>query len=232
MNYITTFAVETLADSSKFPDNWLFKHRWGKGKKGPPPQLANGDRIVFLKVGGRTSAVVPSLQKKTGPVAGDVKDEEVDDEDVPEKESEDESKEETKSKNQKKTVKTPSKAKNTETKKVATPPQNPSEHQNPAISKAKTRRTAPTTAIEAAEAPTTNLARGKKRAPEASNTTTTTSNKKPKSAANKSTPNTTHTAQPKESPPKKPKLSEKKQDGQEEGKTSRRRSARVSGRGL
>jgi hypothetical protein len=35
--------------------------------------LPNGSEIVFLTVGGRTSAVVPSVQKKTGPVAGDVK---------------------------------------------------------------------------------------------------------------------------------------------------------------
>ena len=37
-------------------------------------KLPNGAKIVFLTVGGRTSAVIPSVQKKTGPVAGDVKD--------------------------------------------------------------------------------------------------------------------------------------------------------------
>jgi formamidopyrimidine-DNA glycosylase len=31
--------------------------------------LPNGEKIVFLTVGGRTSAVVPSVQKKTGPLA-------------------------------------------------------------------------------------------------------------------------------------------------------------------
>jgi len=69
--HVCSVAVETLADSSKFPDDWLMKHRWGKGKK-DQNTLPNGEKIVFLKVGGRTSAVVPSVQKKTGPVAGDV----------------------------------------------------------------------------------------------------------------------------------------------------------------
>ena len=49
------------------------KHRWGKGKKGDTNRLPNGAKIEFVTVGGRTSAVVPSVQKKTGPVAGDVK---------------------------------------------------------------------------------------------------------------------------------------------------------------
>lgn len=57
-----------MADSDKFPEDWLFKHRWGKGKKNTPSVLPNGERITFLTVGGRTSAVVPSVQKKTGPV--------------------------------------------------------------------------------------------------------------------------------------------------------------------
>ena len=40
--------------------------------------MANGAKIEFLKVGGRTSAIVPSVQKKTGKVAGDVKTKEKD----------------------------------------------------------------------------------------------------------------------------------------------------------
>lgn len=70
--------METQSDSSRFPEDWLFKHRWGKGKKGDPKVLSNGAKIEFVTVGGRTSAIVPSVQKKTGPVAGDVK-KEVDD---------------------------------------------------------------------------------------------------------------------------------------------------------
>ena len=64
-----------MADSDKFPEHWLFKHRWSKGKKNKQSSLPNGEKITFLTVGGRTSAVVPSVQKKTGPVAGDVKQE-------------------------------------------------------------------------------------------------------------------------------------------------------------
>lgn len=69
IHYICGTAVDLLADSDKFPEDWLFKHRWGKGKKDAPKSLPNGEKITFLTVGGRTSAVVPSVQKKTGPVA-------------------------------------------------------------------------------------------------------------------------------------------------------------------
>lgn len=73
MMYVCNTAVDTLAESDKFPEDWLMKHRWGKGKK-DRQTLPNGEKITFLKVGGRTSAVVPSVQKKTGPVMGDVSD--------------------------------------------------------------------------------------------------------------------------------------------------------------
>ncbi|KAJ9307504.1 hypothetical protein DTO217A2_2976 [Paecilomyces variotii] len=75
IHYVCDTSVELLADSEKFPEDWLFKHRWGKGKKNKPAVLPNGEKIVYLTVGGRTSAVVPSVQKKTGPVAKDVSDE-------------------------------------------------------------------------------------------------------------------------------------------------------------
>ncbi len=86
--YVCSTAVDLLADSTKFPENWLFKHRWGKGKKDQKKELPNGDKIVYITVGGRTSAVVPSVQKKTGPVAGDVKSEEVSEDVTPEEEDE------------------------------------------------------------------------------------------------------------------------------------------------
>ncbi|PVH87665.1 hypothetical protein DL98DRAFT_479825 [Cadophora sp. DSE1049] len=70
--YVCQTAVDHLADSSKFPEEWLFKHRWGKGKKDAATTLPNGAKLTFLTVGGRTSCVVPSIQKKTGPVAADV----------------------------------------------------------------------------------------------------------------------------------------------------------------
>jgi formamidopyrimidine-DNA glycosylase len=69
IHYICGTAVELLADSEQFPETWLFKHRWGKGKKDASKTLPSGEKIVFLTVGGRTSAVIPSVQKKTGPVA-------------------------------------------------------------------------------------------------------------------------------------------------------------------
>src|ERR1700709_2132852 len=43
----------------------LFAHR----KAG---KLPSGEKIILLKVGGRTSAVVPSLQLKTGAVATEI----------------------------------------------------------------------------------------------------------------------------------------------------------------
>jgi formamidopyrimidine-DNA glycosylase len=65
---VCTTACNLLAESDKFPEDWLMKHRWDKGKKGAN-KLPTGENIVHLTVGGRTSAVVPSLQKKTGAVA-------------------------------------------------------------------------------------------------------------------------------------------------------------------
>ncbi|KAF2632026.1 hypothetical protein BU25DRAFT_406542 [Macroventuria anomochaeta] len=69
--YVCGTAVDTLAESDKFPEDWLMKYRWDKGKKNGG-KLPNGAKITFLTVGGRTSAVVPSVQKKTAAVAGDV----------------------------------------------------------------------------------------------------------------------------------------------------------------
>ncbi|KAH8164049.1 hypothetical protein CIB48_g4186 [Xylaria polymorpha] len=74
--YVCDTAVENLGDSDQFPKDWLFHHRWGKGKKDAAKTLPNGEKIVFLQVGGRTSCVVPSRQKKTGRVVAGVKEEE------------------------------------------------------------------------------------------------------------------------------------------------------------
>ncbi|KAK6080644.1 formamidopyrimidine-DNA glycosylase [Seiridium cupressi] len=65
-SYVCETAVGVLGDSDRFPSDWLFNHRWGKGKKDHPTTLPNGDKIIFITVGGRTSCVVPSRQKKTG----------------------------------------------------------------------------------------------------------------------------------------------------------------------
>jgi formamidopyrimidine-DNA glycosylase len=68
---VCTIACETLAESERFPENWLMRYRWKKGTK-ESSTLPTGEKIIHLTVSGRTSAVVPTLQKKTGPVAGDV----------------------------------------------------------------------------------------------------------------------------------------------------------------
>ncbi|KAF3909835.1 hypothetical protein ABW21_db0204090 [Orbilia brochopaga] len=65
--HICQTACDLLGDSSKFPPDWLFKYRWGKGKKGN--KLPSGEKIDFVKVGGRTSAYVKSRQKATGGTA-------------------------------------------------------------------------------------------------------------------------------------------------------------------
>ncbi|KAI0344077.1 hypothetical protein BDW22DRAFT_1427726 [Trametopsis cervina] len=61
-------AVAVNADDTKFPSNWLFKHRWGKGKKKHTLTLPSGDpaSIKWITVGGRTSAFVAELQHPAG----------------------------------------------------------------------------------------------------------------------------------------------------------------------
>ncbi|KAI0063211.1 AtMMH-1 [Artomyces pyxidatus] len=68
---VCRIAVQVNADDSKFPDDWLFKHRWDKGKgkakkaKGREPlKLPSGEpaTIKWVTVGGRTSAYVTELQ--------------------------------------------------------------------------------------------------------------------------------------------------------------------------
>ncbi|KZT56021.1 hypothetical protein CALCODRAFT_406965, partial [Calocera cornea HHB12733] len=64
-------AVGVNADSSQFPRDWLFRHRWGKGRKSSSPSssspllLPDGTpaTIKFITVGGRTSAYVAEVQK-------------------------------------------------------------------------------------------------------------------------------------------------------------------------
>jgi formamidopyrimidine-DNA glycosylase len=77
-------ACDLLADSDQFPDDWLFNHRWGKGKK-TASALPNGEKLAFITVGGRTSCYAPSLQKKTGLVAPGIKEEPLDNGDSEEK---------------------------------------------------------------------------------------------------------------------------------------------------
>ncbi|KAI5922853.1 putative formamidopyrimidine-DNA glycosylase [Camillea tinctor] len=75
--YVCDTAVEKLGDSEQFPTDWLFNHRWGKGKKDSATTLPSGEKITFVTVGGRTSCIVPSVQKKRGRAVVDIKEEEV-----------------------------------------------------------------------------------------------------------------------------------------------------------
>ena len=59
---VTKKAVDSDADANRFPDDWLFHHRWGKDSNA---RMKNGQKIHFLEVGGRTTAFVPTIQKKT-----------------------------------------------------------------------------------------------------------------------------------------------------------------------
>jgi len=53
-------AVKVEAVSERFPKEWLFHARWGKGKG--PGKMADGAAVSWVTVGGRTSAFVPSRQ--------------------------------------------------------------------------------------------------------------------------------------------------------------------------
>ncbi|KAL1675482.1 hypothetical protein EV122DRAFT_253853 [Schizophyllum commune] len=70
MGEVCRIAVEADADSDKFPKDWLFNHRWDKGKKNKPQTmtLPSGEpaTIKWVTVGGRTSAYVDELQKAPG----------------------------------------------------------------------------------------------------------------------------------------------------------------------
>jgi len=66
VKYVCDTACEKLADSDQFPADWMFNHRWGKGKKDAATMLPNGEKLIFITVGGRTSCVIPSVQKKKG----------------------------------------------------------------------------------------------------------------------------------------------------------------------
>ncbi|KAJ4485522.1 AtMMH-1 [Lentinula aciculospora] len=65
--FVCETAVSVDADDTKFPEDWLFKHRWGKGKKtkAEPLRLPSGQpaTIQWVTVGGRTSAYVVELQQ-------------------------------------------------------------------------------------------------------------------------------------------------------------------------
>jgi formamidopyrimidine-DNA glycosylase len=53
-------AVECQEQDYDYPDTWLFRYRWTKKKQGNDAQ---GRSLTFLTSGGRTSAIVASIQK-------------------------------------------------------------------------------------------------------------------------------------------------------------------------
>jgi formamidopyrimidine-DNA glycosylase len=75
IRYVCQTAVDNLADSDKFPEDWLFRHRWNKGSKDATNTLPNGEKLSFITVGGRTSCFAPRLQKKTGHIPAGAKEE-------------------------------------------------------------------------------------------------------------------------------------------------------------
>ncbi|KAJ3023609.1 hypothetical protein HKX48_002157 [Thoreauomyces humboldtii] len=69
MSFVVRTAVGVNADSHQFPKDWLFHYRWGKGRtKTREAEMPDGSAIIFETVGGRTSAIVPSVQVLRGQV--------------------------------------------------------------------------------------------------------------------------------------------------------------------
>lgn len=56
---VLKLAVSLDADSSRFPQEWLFHHRWGKKAE----RDSQGQAIEFIEIAGRTTAWVPSRQR-------------------------------------------------------------------------------------------------------------------------------------------------------------------------
>ncbi|EPE10388.1 formamidopyrimidine-dna glycosylase [Ophiostoma piceae UAMH 11346] len=77
VRYVCRTAVDLLGDSDQFPEDWLFRHRWGKGSKNEVAQLPSGEKLSFVTVGGRTSCFAPALQKKSGSLPPGIKEEPV-----------------------------------------------------------------------------------------------------------------------------------------------------------
>lgn len=78
---IINTAVKHNADHKLFPKSWLFNYRWGKGRREHPRtfQLPDGSTatVTHLTVGGRTSAIVESVQKLLGEPASDDEESEI-----------------------------------------------------------------------------------------------------------------------------------------------------------
>ena len=63
MHLVLSEAVECLKNGNDFPKQWLFHYRWRKGGSGNTSKDHQGRTINFIQSGGRSSAIIPSLQK-------------------------------------------------------------------------------------------------------------------------------------------------------------------------
>ncbi|KAL3808933.1 hypothetical protein ACHAXA_009910 [Cyclostephanos tholiformis] len=65
LHHILSMAVTCLDANVDFPDDWLFHRRWRNGFGGNlMAKDVHGRSIKFIQSGGRSSAIVPSIQKK------------------------------------------------------------------------------------------------------------------------------------------------------------------------
>jgi len=62
--HVVSTACNLTAANVDFPKDWLFHYRWAKGKGGGA-KMPDGSGITFDTVGGRTTAIVESKQKRT-----------------------------------------------------------------------------------------------------------------------------------------------------------------------
>lgn len=85
IRYVCQESVDKLGDSDEFPKDWMFHYRWGNRPSAPTSRMPNGEKLAFLKVGGRTSCYAPAVQKKSGHVPPGVKEEPIVSDAEPEK---------------------------------------------------------------------------------------------------------------------------------------------------
>eukprot|EP00936_MAST-01D_sp_MAST-1D-sp1_P000139 g139.t1 len=62
IRFVTSFACSVNAESTRFPKEWLFHYRWGKGRNGTT--IPGVGCVSFETIGGRTTAIVRSVQRK------------------------------------------------------------------------------------------------------------------------------------------------------------------------
>jgi formamidopyrimidine-DNA glycosylase len=68
---ILDLAISCYRKDEDFPKEWIFHYRWSKGKK-EGAKDCHGRAVTFVTSGGRTSAIVPSIQKLKGQKAASV----------------------------------------------------------------------------------------------------------------------------------------------------------------